>query len=139
MKIRSCISLLALITAAVAALAWSGFSSAAKGQSDSPSSTFQANANTLGAIPDGGAACGPTIITPLDVTFTVSGVAGAPASVAVSVTFGQPNHTFMGDITATLIAPNNTQFVLFGRTGATTATGTGDGTDLGGTYIFSDN
>jgi len=44
----------------------------------------------------------------------------------------------MGDITATLIAPNAASRTLFGRTGATTAASSGDATDLDSTYIFSD-
>jgi len=45
----------------------------------------------------------------------------------------------MGDIIATLIAPNGASHILFGVTGSTTATGIGDSSDLGGTYVFSDS
>src|SRR5436190_4679059 len=69
---------------------------------DSPAATFPGT--NVGAIPDGNSPC-PSIGAPRDVAFTVSGLSGPRSSVAVSVTFGSPNHTWMGDITATLIAP----------------------------------
>src|SRR5215203_687153 len=99
--------------------------------------TFPANAGTTGAIPDGVGTCWtPGIGPPRDVTFTVSGMTAAPAGVSVTVTMA---HTWVGDIIATLIAPDNTSFVLFGRTGSTTAAGSGDDTDATGTYTFSDS
>ena len=84
---------------------------------------FNANAGTLGAIPDGGIAttCGSDG-TPLDVTFTVAGISTAPASVEVSTTF-LPIHTWRADLTATLIAPNGTSFILYRYIGSTTAAG----------------
>ena len=99
-----------------------------------PAATFPGTG--VGAIPDA-TACGPTPGTPLNVTFNVSGIATAPGSVSVDMTFGSPNHTWMGDIIATLIAPNGTSFTVFGVTTSTTATGIGDSSDLGGTYNFS--
>lgn len=105
-------------------------------QSFAPEATFAGTG--VGAIPDGGTGCAPSPGAARDITFNVTGISGAPSSVSVSVTFGSPNHTFMGDIVATLIAPNGANKTLFGRTGSTSATGFGDGTDLGGTYVFSD-
>lgn len=87
----------------------------------------------VGAIPDG---LGPQIYgPPRDVYFdvgplrTVSGV-----SVSFSAT-----HTWVGDLRVTLIAPNGNSHLLFARTGATAASGNGFGTDLNGTYTFTDN
>ncbi len=102
-----------------------------------PAASFNADAPSLGAIPDA-TACGPTPGTPRNVTFTTSGLSGPPSSVALSMTMGSPNHTWMGDITATLIAPNGASHTIFGVVTSTTATGIGDSSDLGGTYVFSD-
>lgn len=102
-----------------------------------PAATFPANAATLGAIADGAGVtqCGSNGAN-RDVTFTVSGITGAPSNVEVSMTL---THTWVGDVTATLIAPNATQKVLFGYTGSTTAAGCGDNSDLLGPYNFKDS
>ncbi len=97
-----------------------------------PAATFPANTATLGAIPDNSPGAGR------DVTFTVSGLTGAPSNVEASMTFGNPTHSWVGDINATLIAPNGTSFVLFGRTGQTGASA-GDSSDLSGPYNFKDS
>lgn len=88
-----------------------------------------------GAIPDP-TTCNPSPAAPLVVSFNVTGISAAPTNVRVSMTFGTPAHTWMGDIIATLTAPNGTQHVVFGRTGATTATAVGDSSDLTGLYTF---
>ncbi|HKP67688.1 MAG TPA: VCBS repeat-containing protein [Pyrinomonadaceae bacterium] len=94
----------------------------------------------VGAIADGTSPCwNPGAGTPRNVTFSVTGLSGAPTAVDVSVTFGSPAHTWMSDITSVLIAPNGASHTLFGHTGSTTATGLGDSTNLGATYVFSDN
>src|SRR6185369_6676864 len=93
-----------------------------------PAATFPGTG--LGTIADA-TACGPTPGTPLNVTFNASGLSGAPTAVDLSVTFGSPVHTWMGDITATLIAPNGASHTIFGVTTSTTATGIGDSSDLG--------
>ncbi len=54
------------------------------------------------------------------------------------VTLTDLSHTWVGDVTATLIAPDTTSHTLFFRIGRTTDAGTGDSSDFGGTYIFSD-
>lgn len=54
------------------------------------------------------------------------------------VTLTDLNHTWVGDVTATLIAPDTTSHTLFFRIGKTTPAGAGDSSDFGGTYIFSD-
>ncbi len=95
--------------------------------------TIAANAGSLGPVVDNNPAA------PRNVTFTVSGLpAGAPADVQADFTMN-PVHTWGGDIDATLIAPDGTQFVMFASTGATTATGVGDSSDLSGPYVFTDS
>lgn len=74
---------------------------------------FNATPSTLGAIPDS-PVCGPDG-PPLFVSVPVTGMVGGVTSVAVNMTL---THTWTGEITATLIAPDGTQHVLFGRTGA---------------------
>ena len=54
------------------------------------------------------------------------------------VTLTGLTHTWVGDVTATLIAPNSTSHTLFFRIGKTTPAGAGYSSDFGGTYIFSD-
>ncbi|HLM59789.1 MAG TPA: BACON domain-containing carbohydrate-binding protein, partial [Pyrinomonadaceae bacterium] len=71
--------------------------------SDSPSATFPANAGTLGAIPDGPSTNPQTPGAARDVTFTVSGITGNVSNVEISLT---GTHTWLGDVEATLIAPN---------------------------------
>jgi subtilisin-like proprotein convertase family protein len=108
--------------------------SASLGQTTFPGSNF-------GAIADGTTNCsaGTGNGAPRDIAFAVSGITGAVSAVEVSVTFGTPIHTFVGDLTATLIAPDTvTSKVLFGCTGSTTATGFGDSSDLAGPYVFKD-
>lgn len=102
-----------------------------------PAATF--NGTNFGAIPDGPSPCHTGTLTPRDVTFTASGLSGSVTAVNITTTFGNTVHSFMGDVTATLIAPNGASHTLFGRTLATTATSFGDASDLAGPYTFSDN
>ena len=70
------------------------------------------------------------------VAFAVSGLAGPISSVALSTDF---THTYIGDLTATLIAPNGVAaLVVFGRVGGSRINSTGDSSNLSGTYVFSD-
>ena len=136
----ACLMLLTLVTFVY--VVSEGKTANAKSSKDSltPSAIFPANAGTLGAITDGTSPCwNPGTGPQRNVTFTVSGVTGAPTSVEISMTFGGPIHPYMGDITATLLAPNGASHVIFGHTGAVTATSFGDSSDLGTTYTFSDN
>lgn len=103
----------------------------------SPSATFAANAATLGAIPDGPSTCAAYGAN-RDVTFTVTGISGTVSNVAVNMTFGTP-HTWVGDLDVRLIAPNAVEHVIFSRTGATSATATGDSSDAAGPYTFVDS
>ena len=83
----------------------------------------------LGAIPDNNPAG-------IDVTFPVSGMSAPLGDVSVSMTL---NHTWAGDLEATLIAPNGkARRVLFGRLGVATAGGVGTSLDFNGTYRFDD-
>jgi subtilisin-like proprotein convertase family protein len=96
-----------------------------------------------GAIPDDATGiCHSTEGTPLNITFNVTGITGSVTNVAVSLA---GTHTWMGDLSVTLIAPNSMSHVIFARTGATVASGEvpesyGQGDDLqGGTYNFADS
>jgi subtilisin-like proprotein convertase family protein len=102
-----------------------------------PAASFNADAASLGAIADS-TGCNPTPGTPRNVTFTTSGLSGNVATVQLSMTLGTPTHTWMGDVIATLIAPNGASHTIFGVVTSTTATGIGDSSDLGGTYVFTD-
>ncbi len=104
----------------------------------SPAATFPGTG--VGPIPDGpsGTNC-PQPGEALAISFDVTGIASAPSSVAVSITFGGPNHSYIGDVTAFMFSPDGTLHTLFGSTLLTAATGFGDNTDLGATYVFSDN
>lgn len=101
--------------------------------------TFNAVPASLGAIPDHAGTCQtPPFNGIREVSFSVFGLDGSVKDVELSMTFGTP-HPFVGDIRAVLIAPNGfQQHTVFGRTGATTATGVGDSSDLAGPYIFRD-
>ncbi|MEP6904306.1 MAG: hypothetical protein ABJA66_21495, partial [Actinomycetota bacterium] len=105
-----------------------------------PAATFNADAASLGLIPDAPVSgCGQTTgLTPRNVTFTVSGLSGAVSTVNVSNLVFNPIHTWGSDVTAVLIAPNGASQTLFGRTGATTATSCNDSSPLQGPYGFSD-
>ncbi len=110
---------------------------------DSPSAVFNANAGSLGAVPD----CTPapcsgggnyTVATNpgRSVTFDVTGMSAPLTEVGLSATH---THTFVGDLRYTLISPGGTvSQILFSQTGSTTATGFGFGADLAGPYFFSD-
>jgi len=103
--------------------------SSSKTVNAAPAATFAGTG--VGAIPDNAPG------TPLNVTFNVTGISGAPTNVEVSHTYG-PNHTWVGDINCWLIAPNGTSFVIYGRTGQTGASA-GDSSDLSGPYNFKDS
>ena len=100
--------------------------------------TFPANPATLGSIPDGPGVpttCGPNG-SPLDVEFPVMGLSGAPINVEVDM---NATHSWVTDVSATLIAPTGEEHVVFARTRATTDTSCGDSSDLSGVYNFLDN
>jgi subtilisin-like proprotein convertase family protein len=100
-----------------------------------PAATFTGTGT--GNIPDlpSTTTCQTAQGTPLNVTFNVSGITGNVSNVAISAT---GFHSWVGDLTATLIAPNGASHSVFGRTGATTAGGSGDSSNFNGTYVFTD-
>jgi hypothetical protein len=89
-----------------------------------------------GAIPDGGSPT-PTCGTPRDIQFLVTGFTGGFGSGSVSFTM-TPQHSFVGDLQVSLIAPDLTSHLLFGRVGANSAGDVGDNANLEGTYTFND-
>jgi len=89
-----------------------------------------------GAIPDGGSPT-PTCGAPRDIQFSVAGFPGIYGSGSVSFTMN-PQHTWVGDLEVTLIAPDATSHLLFSRVGANNATDVGDNANLDGTYTFND-
>ena len=94
---------------------------------------FNAVSGSLGAIPDSpGGPLEPG--APRDVQFNVSGITAGIGNIAVSFT---GTHTYMGDVEATLIAPNGTQHRVFGYTLIPPKEYGGE-TALNGTYVFSD-
>lgn len=104
----------------------------------SPETAFPANGATLGAVPDGPAACN-AYGGNRDVTFTVAGMNAPLSNVSVSLTMS-PGHTWSGDLDVRLIAPGGApEHVIFSRTAATTATAAGDSSDVAGPYVFADS
>jgi subtilisin-like proprotein convertase family protein len=114
------------------------------GDADAPAATFPANAASLGAIPDSDVtspACQNESTTHRDVTFSVSGLTGNVATVAVNF---NASHTYLQDLEVTLIAPNAANLLLFSATGTTSTTPntcTGNTNDLStaNTYTFADS
>ena len=92
-----------------------------------------------GPIPDGGGLpCASSPGAPLNVTFAASGLSSAALTdIRVSITFAG-THPWAGDLTARLISPTGVNFPLFGRIGATAATGAGTRSAFSGTYVFVD-
>ena len=89
----------------------------------------------LGAIPDSPSGCANPAPTSRDVTFNVTGLPGKVTAVEISANI---LHTWVGDLSATLIAPGGQQHLLFANTGGTPSFTCGDGSDLIGNYTFTD-
>lgn len=89
----------------------------------------------FGGIPDGTPPC-DGVLTPRDVTFEVTGVP-IRSRADVRLTGVMITHAYIGDVTATLIAPDATSFVIFGRTGAF-SNNLGDNSNALGPYAFAD-
>jgi subtilisin-like proprotein convertase family protein len=69
---------------------------------------------------------------------SVTGVPSlAGSNIQVGVTFNTA-HTWVGDVILTLTGPNATAVDLIRRCGSSTAAGTGDSSNLLGTYTFTD-
>jgi len=88
-----------------------------------------------GAIADGLGACGGSVGAIQTTSFDVLNEATILRDLNININI---EHTWLGDIVARLVSPDGASFVLFGRTGATTATSCGDGSILQGDYIFGD-
>jgi hypothetical protein len=80
-----------------------------------------------GPIPDGVAASAGSYGEPRDILFNVTGTAATVVDAAVTISV---DHTWVGDLRVTLIAPNGTPHTLFERTGSTSSTGAGFASDL---------
>ena len=139
MKLSSALGvIIILITIAFLLSSDSDIASAAGSPAAIPAATFP-GAN-VGGIVDGSSPCwNPGTGTARNITFNATGLGGGAPNVEIGMTWGAPTHTFVGDITAILIAPNGASHTLFGHTLATTATGFGDSSDLGATYNFKDS
>ncbi len=137
-NLRSILAVLTLFGLGLTGFFWAANSSAQSGGSVDrkfadqvrvPEATFPGTG--VGAIPDNAPNAG------LVVSFAVTGVTGAPSSVAVDMTL---THTWVGDLIVTLAAPGGSpSFPIYSRVGSTTATGAGDSSNLGGTYNFTDS
>ena len=95
-----------------------------------------ADAMTLGAIPDATSGCTNANPNSRSVSIPVTGVTQRITGVAVGVTM---SHSWVGDLTLTLVAPSGEQFVVLSRTGRTTATACGQSSNLAGSYVFADD
>lgn len=81
-------------------------------------------------------------------SFTVPGVFTSVINIAdtgtiaslnnVTINFGPPNHTWVGDLQISLTAPNGDNVHIISVTGSTGPTAFGDSSDFGGTYVFVD-
>lgn len=89
----------------------------------------------LGPIPDAVSGCSNPAPTSRDVTFNVTGLVGKITAVELTADI---RHTWVGDLSATLIAPTGEQHVLFAYTGHTPTEDCGWGKDLVGNYTFTD-
>ncbi len=141
MSTRSLVFALAVFGLAGAGLWWAAQYNTTKANTNNltlasaPSATF--GGSGFGNIPSPASGCwGATAITPINVTFNVTGVSGTPTNVEVS---HQITHSWVGDIRATLIAPNAASHILYSRTGATSSAATGDSSNLIGPYGIKDS
>ena len=101
--------------------------------------TYSANPSSLGAIPDGTVSdCSDSDSgygAARDITFTVNGTFDVE-KVSVAMTI---DHTWVGDLHAVLIAPDNKQVTLFRRVGRTDSNLCADRTHISGQYTFIDS
>lgn len=96
--------------------------------------TFTPNETIPVAVPDNNAAG-------ITRTFTVSGIPAMSQVNNVSLTYSfSPNHTWVGDLRATLRSPDNEVHTLFYDIGDTTSpSGAGDSSNLLGPYTMADS
>lgn len=84
----------------------------------------------------GGAAIPDNNPNGVNISFNVTGLTAPVERVRVSITM---NHTFAGDLVATLRSPFGiSRLVLFGRVGLRRSGNSGASANLDGTYVFSD-
>lgn len=103
--------------------------------SASPQVTF--NGTGVGPIPDGPSTSCQTPGNPLNIQFAVTGLTANVQSVNVSITM---QHTWAGDVVATLIPPaGGNGLTLFSYIGYSANPSGGDSSNLNGTYIFTDS
>lgn len=91
--------------------------------------TYTFSGTGSGPIPDG---------SPIgrSMTFSVGGLDAPVYTVRIAIDI---NHTWAGDVSATLTGPGGSpRLVLFGRTGTNRGSSFGANANLGGTYTFSD-
>lgn len=113
----------------------SGNSKISRGSSGNLGSATFPGGGLPAAIPDGGSTC-PSPGTSLDIPFNVAGVSGTISDVQVSI---DATHSWVGDLTATIIAPTGETHTLFNRVDNGGINGCiGDSSNLGNLYNFSD-
>lgn len=128
--------LAALLTAVTGiSISYASDRPADEGANSSELASFMFSGINTGGIPDAGPGCGTPSQFSRNVTFNVTGVQGNLTDVSIRADI---RHSWVGDITASLIAPSGEEHILFSRTGATAAVPCGDGSDLIGTYSFAD-
>jgi len=142
-RLPLCLALMFVALALLAVSRWrSTTASAAVEQQRFGVTSFSAEAQSLGAIPDspaGGQVCGDYTGPTRDVTFTVAGMPAANQLTLVAVTFTS-THTRVGDLRVTLLAPGNTaSHIIFSQTGSTSSQNCGDSSNLNGSYTFLDS
>ena len=97
--------------------------------------TFNALPATLGAVPDSVGECGIDG-PPRLVSVPVTGVVGGITTVSVSMVL---THSWMGELSAVLVAPDGTSHVIFGRTRASSEPYWGTDNDLNAALVtFND-
>ncbi|MBB3044882.1 hypothetical protein [Nocardioides soli] len=104
----------------------------------SPYHRFAGTVAGDGSITDGGASCSSTG-APREVSFVVSGVPTGTALTGVRISGLLVSHPQVSDLTATLVAPDGTDHVLFARTGVGADDPDGYDAALVGPYTFSDD
>ncbi len=81
-------------------------------------------------IPDNSPTAGLTI------DYNVSGLVGQVNAIELDLDL---THSWVGDLNVLLISPTGDEHVIMWRTGSATGTGSGDSSDLGGVYNFTDS
>src|SRR5205085_4128347 len=91
----------------------------------------------VGSIPDGGSGTLPVYGAPLTISFAVSGRTAPISTVSVDLTL---THSWVGDLDMILTSPGGTaSLITVSRIGVTSANSTGDSSNYGGMYNFTDS